>query len=382
MNTSNDLAVIQARLASVLDTAVSGIIVIDDQGKMLVYNKACEAMFGYTAMEAIGQSVNMLMAPRDRQAHDRYVGQYLQTGEKKIIGIGRAVEGRHKDGTIFPLDLAVGDAATPGGRQFIGILRDLRPQRAAEQRLKELQDQLIHLARVSALDEMGAALAHELNQPLTALMLYMQAGERALDKVPPPDTDLATVREILGKATREAERAGEIVSRMRRFVEKRDARRKPVSLARIVSEAIEFAAIGRISNGVRWRQDIDAGGCEIIADPVQIQQIIVNLVRNALEAMEGLEDRRISTRLYQEGDMIVYSIRDTGAGIEPKILPDLFRAFATSKQTGMGLGLAISRSIAQNHGGDLTVDAGGDGVGACFTLSLPAAPCQQSVPSP
>lgn len=172
----------EARLMSVLNTAVDGIIVIDEHAHILVYNNACEKLFGYTAAEVLGQNVKVIM-PRDySDAHDRYMDNYKRTGHRKIIGIGREVRGRHKDGTEFPVELSVGEASTPDGRQFIGILRDLRSRKEAEQRVNELQADLVHLARVSAMDEMGAALAHELNQPLTAIMLYMQGIARTLDK--------------------------------------------------------------------------------------------------------------------------------------------------------------------------------------------------------
>ncbi|MCB1475443.1 MAG: PAS domain S-box protein [Rhodobiaceae bacterium] len=373
MPTSENDAVSKARLASVLDTAVQGIIVIDQRGKILVYNKACEAMFGYTAEDALGQNVRMIMTAADREAHDTYISDYLDTGERKIIGIGRAVEGRHKDGTEFPLELSVGEAGTPDGRQFIGILRDLREQRASETRIKELQDQLIHIARVNALDEMGAALAHELNQPLTALTLYLQAGLRALDRSSSEASAQAVLREICDKALRESGRAGDIIQRIRRFVEKRETEKRPVSLATTAREATEFANIGKLSQKVEWHGEVEPDLPDVLVDPVQIQQIIVNLVRNALEAVAGKQRRIIRTRIFRSGDRVVYSICDNGPGIAPEIIPDLFHAFATSKSNGMGLGLAISRSIAQNHGGELEVEPGGNGRGATFSLYLPAA---------
>lgn len=370
---AEDHAVTSARFASVLDTAVNGIIVIDERGLMLAYNKACEAMFGYTAEEALGRNVNLIMTAANRDAHDGYIENYLRTGHRKIIGIGRAVEGRHKDGTEFPLELSVGEAVTPEGRQFIGIMNDLREQRAAERRVKELQDQLIHLARVNALDEMGAALAHELNQPLTALTLYVQTCIRALDKAPQAGPAASVLREALGKALRESERAGNIIQRIRRFVDKRDSERRLVSLATTVREATEFANIGKTSLKVEWHDEVEPELPEVLVDPVQIQQIVVNLVRNSLEAIEQNERRVIATRIFRFGDRLVYTISDNGPGIAPHILPDLFRAFATSKTNGMGLGLAISRSIAQSHGGDLEVDPGGNGKGATFSLYLPIA---------
>ena len=356
-----------ARLLSVLDTAADGIIVIDARGRIMVFNKACEKMFGFPAAQVIGENVKVVMPTEYAVAHDEYIGSYIRTGDKKIIGIGREVHGRHADGTVFPLELSVGEAQTPDGRQFIGILRDLRPRKESEQRLAELQSELVHLARVSAIDEMGAAIAHELNQPLTALMLYLQAIRRAHAK----GIDLkAMTGDILDKATGEAERAGHIIQRMRQFVEKRDPVRQLRVLDPLVDDAIELTLLGqrhRIAIGREQEDNLPL----VMVDPVQIQQIIVNLVRNAIEAA-GQSKRpavRIATR--RTAGHVVLEVSDNGPGIAPEALPKLFQAFATSKHRGMGLGLAISRTIAQNHGGDLVVDPGGQGRGACFALSLP-----------
>lgn len=365
------LAVHEARLISVLDTAVDGILVINDRGEILVYNKACETLFGYAPAEAIGRNIRLLMPDDYARAHDRYVENYRATGRRKIIGIGREVHGQHKDGTIFPVELSVGEAHTTVGRQFIGIVRDLRPRKEAERRVSELQADLVHMARVSAMDEMGAALAHELNQPLTAIMLYLQAATRTLDK-----GDVAThmelFRQVLSKAVHEAERAGSIISRMRHFVEKREPQRKVTDLNRIVDEAVDLTLLAVKTPGRMIRL---YGGSlpKALIDPVQVQQVVVNLVRNAFEAVREAENPTVTVRTGQAGDMLVIEVEDNGRGLPPEIVPNLFKAFSTSKRTGMGLGLSISRTIAQNHAGDLTVDPGGDGRGARFRVQLPVA---------
>lgn len=367
--TDHPSTVSEARLLSVLDTAADGIIVIDERARILVFNKACEQMFGIRTAEAVGQNVKIVMPAEYAVDHDAYVGSYIRTGVKKIIGIGREVRGRHADGTIFPLELSVGEAATPEGRQFIGILRDLRPRKESEQRLADLQSELVHLARVSAIDEMGAAIAHELNQPLTALILYLQAIRRAHQK----GIDLnSVVGDILDKAAGEAERAGHIIQRMRQFVEKREPERHVRDINPLVDDAIELTLLGQ-SHRIRVDRDTRENLPHVSVDPVQVQQIVVNLVRNAIEAAAGTPDPaiRVSTRM-KDGNVVI-EVGDNGPGIAPQALPKLFEAFASSKRRGMGLGLAISRTIAQNHGGDLLVDPGGNGKGACFSLVLPVA---------
>lgn len=361
-------SVSEARLASVLGTAVDGIVVMDDAARIILFNKACETLFGYSAEEVRGKNVKMLMPADYAHEHDGYLSHYLETGEKRIIGIGREVRGRHSDGTEFPIELSVGEAATPEGRQFIGIMRDLRPRKAVERRLAEAQAQLVNMTRISALDEMGAAIAHELNQPLTAIMLYLQAARRKASAGGAPDEKLV---EIVDKGVREAERASQIIQRMRGFVEKRDPERRPVSMAPLIRECLDLVMLGDAHSGVKISAEIPDDLPEISADPVQIQQVLVNLARNALEAVRECKRRVVRVRAFTEGPDMIVSVSDSGGGVPPEVVPNLFRAFSGVKRRGLGLGLTISRSIAQNHGGDLSVEPLGEDGGAVFVLRLP-----------
>ena len=352
-----------------LNTAVDGIIVIDDRARVLVFNKACEALFGLPAASVIGRNISVLMPPEFSTEHDAAVGHYLKTGERRIIGIGREVRARHADGTVFPIELSVGEAKTPEGPQFIGIIRDLRPRKAVEQRLNQLQAQLVQMARVNAMDEMGAAVAHELNQPLTAVMLYLQALTRKLKS---GEAEVEhSVLEILGKASREAERAGSIIQKMRQFVERREPERQPVDVRKLIDEALEVTLLGNDGAAVEVVRDEAPGLPLLEVDPVQIQQILINLIRNGIEAVKQRAERWIRIAVHADDERLAIEVEDSGAGIPPETVRNLFKAFSTSKKTGLGLGLAISRSIAQNHGGDLLVEPGGGGRGATFVLSLP-----------
>lgn len=365
-----------ARWASVLNTAVDGIIVIDDHARIMIFNAACERMFGFSADEVVGRNVSLLMPPEHAADHDAYVENYMRTGHRKIIGVGREVRARHRDGTYFPIDLSVGEAETPEGRQFVGILRDLSARKDAERRLNELQADLIRLARVSALDEMGSALAHELNQPLTAIMLYLQAVgrefARAKEQGHTVEAD-ARADAILEKARREAQRAGSIIQRIRSLVEKRAPERKDVDLNAIVDDAVDLTMIGQ-DRHVSIVRDYRAGLPTLPADPVQVQQVVVNLVRNAYEAVKGRKLGRVIVSTGIDDRYLLLSVEDNGPGIPRDKVADLFQAFKTGKRSGMGLGLAISRTIAQNHGGDLSVDPGGEGRGARFVVRLPQKP--------
>jgi two-component system sensor kinase FixL len=264
----------------------------------------------------------------------------------------------------------VGEALTPDGRQFIGILRDLSARVEAESRLNELQADLIRLARISALDEMGLALAHELNQPLTAIMLYLQAAARELSRAREIPSGDNKAHLILEKARREAHRAGSIIQRLRQLTEKRAPERRSIDLNAIVEDAVDLTLIGH-DRSVRMIRDYREGLPSIEADQVQLQQVVVNLVRNAFEAVRGRRNAEIVVSTGLEDRHALFCVMDNGPGIPPERHADLFQAFKTGKQSGMGLGLAISRTIVQSHGGELLVDPGGNGHGARFVVRLP-----------
>jgi two-component system, LuxR family, sensor kinase FixL len=363
----------EARLESVLETAPDGIIVMDEASRLLVFNTACEKLFGYEAGEVLGENIRMLMPYEHHDNHDLYVQRYRATGERKIIGIGREVEGRRKDGSLFPLDLSVGEAMTPNGRQFIGVIRDLTARRDAERRLASVQADLIRMTRVSALDEMGSALAHELNQPLTAIMLYLQALEREVTRLQGAQSTMEPrAAELLSKAQREAQRAGSIIQRVRQLVEKRAPERRRSDLNHVVDEALELAMLGHRRHVHLERHGPDEMPL-VLVDPVQIQQVVLNLARNAIEACQHHERPTVTVQTSFDDEAVCFSVSDNGAGIAPEQMNILFNAFRSETGSGMGIGLTISRAIVQNHLGELQVDPGGVGRGAGFTVRLPIA---------
>lgn len=358
----------EARLASVFDTAADGIVVINERCEVLAFNKACEQLFGYRASDLIGNNIQKIMPADYAAAHDGYVRHYLDTGEKKIIGIGREVRGRHRDGTEFPVELSVGEASTPDGLQFIGIIRDLRPRRSVEERLAQAQAQLVHMTRISAMDEMGAAIAHELNQPLTAILLYLQAVSR---KARNNDSLNPSLLSVIDKAVAEAERAGEIIQRMRQLVEKKEPERANINVDDFVQACIDLVEMGQGGERSVFRSEVQPNLPDLPADPVQIRQVLVNLLRNAREAVAGQSFQQVTLTVVGAEAAIEFRVTDTGPGVPEKMVPELFRAFSGQKRKGLGLGLAISRSIAQNHGGDLYLDTNTSESGATFVLKLP-----------
>ncbi|MTI18829.1 PAS domain-containing sensor histidine kinase [Rhodobacteraceae bacterium RKSG542] len=357
-----------ARLHSVLATAVDGIVVIDADGKILVFNKACEDLFGYKAEEVVGKDVGIIMPGKDADHHQQFVQRYLDTGDKHIIGRGREVIACDRNGVNFPCELSVGEANTPHGRQFIGIIRDLRSKKEADARLSTLQADLIKMTRVNALDEMGAAIAHEVNQPLTAIMLYLQTAARRAKAVALEDDLLNSLME---KAVAEAARASEIIQRMRSFVEKQTIFREKRYLKEVIDECVELVSAGYQGSNVVIANEFANAEYEFALDTVQVQQILINLIRNGVEATKNSEERKVTVRASDDEDNVYIEVEDSGPGVTDASAQHLFKAFSGTKKRGLGVGLVISRSIAQNHGGDLTVKPYEEGRGAVFVLRLP-----------
>ncbi|MFZ5749407.1 MAG: PAS domain-containing sensor histidine kinase [Pseudomonadota bacterium] len=357
-------------LSSILATVPDAMIVIDERGIILSFSAAAERLFGYDEDEVVGRNVSMLMPSPDRQRHDSYLDRYLSTGERRIIGIGRIVVGQRRDGTDFPMELAVGEASSEGHRIFTGFIRDLTEQQRAELRLKELQSELIHVSRLSAMGTMASTLAHELNQPLTAIANYMEAGRDLLDAAGDGSDEALMLREALEESAKEALRAGNIVRRLREFVSRGDVEKHVEDLPHLIDEAGRLALIGAKERGVRSFFDLDPDAAQVLADRVQIQQVLVNLIRNAVEALadSDVRDVTVATKVDARG-MVRVSVADTGPGIDPKVAGQLFQAFNSTKERGMGLGLSICRTIVEAHGGRIwTEDRPGGGTIFHFTV--------------
>jgi two-component system sensor kinase FixL len=358
----------EAHLQSVLDTIPDAMIVIDTRGIMQSFSAAAERLFGYTSQEAIGRNVSILMPEPYRGQHDGYLNRYMTTGEKRIIGIGRLVIGQRKDGSTFPIELTVGEMRSGERRFFTGFARDLTERQETQQRLQELQSELIHMSRFTALGEMASTLAHELNQPLTAAASYLSGARRLLEGG--KETDLATVSTAIESAVDQTLRAGQIIRRLREFVARGESDRQIENLTKLIEEASTLALVGTKETGVNVAFRFDPGAQYVLADKVQIQQVLLNLIRNAVEAMQGMarHDLIIST-LQSDADTVQINVTDTGPCIAAEIAAQLFQPFVTTKRQGMGVGLSISRTIIEAHGGRLWVEPNPGG-GAVFRLTL------------
>jgi two-component system sensor kinase FixL len=481
----------RAHLDALLATAVDGIIVIDENGLIQVYNPACERLFGYRASEVMGQNVKLLMPAADHARHDRYIAAYRETGRARIIGSGREVSGQRKDGTIFPMYLSVGEGHLNGKSIFVGIIHDLTERkrgeqlreylaaivdsshdaviakdldgtvtawnagaerlygyraeeivgrsvaalapegrkhepveliarigrgehvsdydtlrvnkagrqldvsltlspirgpggkivgastiarditqlRRAERRIRELTQEMVHISRLSAMGQLASSIAHELNQPLTAVVNYTETARHLLGAATAPE--LARTGPLLEKAAAQAERAGQIIRRLRGFVEKGEVEREPESLSAVVAEASELATLGVKADGIRVSLDLAPALAPIRIDKIQIQQVVVNLVRNAVEAMHGRPGGILTIRTAAADDaQQEVIVTDSGPGLPAHIAENLFKPFLTTKKGGMGIGLSISQSIVAAHGGRIWAEPGPGG-GTTFRLLLP-----------
>jgi two-component system, LuxR family, sensor kinase FixL len=357
----------EAQLQSILDTVPEAMIVIDDYGIMRSFSSTAVRLFGWSAEEAVGKNVSMLMPSPYREEHDSYLHRYHETGERRIIGIGRIVVGERKDGSTFPMELAVGEARVGNERFFIGFVRDLTERRSQERRMQELQSELVHVSRLTAMGEMASSLAHELNQPLSAITSYLR-GAATLLKSGQVDTE--RVRDALDRSAVQALRAGDIIKRLREFVAKGETQHAHEEPAVLLEEAAALALVGAKEQGVRVSLRCDRDLPDILVDKIQIQQVALNLVRNAIEAMESSSRRELVLTVDRQGDFAHFSVADTGTGINPEIAAHLFQPFVTSKVNGMGVGLSICRTIIEAHGGRISANPNAGG-GTVFEFTLP-----------
>jgi two-component system sensor kinase FixL len=364
----SDVQAREAHVRSILATVPDAMVVIDEAAIMHSFSTTAERLFGWSAEEVIGKNVDMLMPQPYRDAHDGYITRYLTTGERRIIGTGRIVVGERKDGSTFPMELSVGEMRSGSQRFFTGFVRDLSDRQATERRLHELQGELIHMSRLTAMGEMASTLAHELNQPLSAITNYVRGSARLLDAQTP---DIPKVKAALDSAATQALQAGEIIRRLREFVSKGDADLAVENLPKLIEEAGALALIGARQLGVKVRFDLGKAPMLVLADKVQIQQVLLNLMRNAVEAMDQSPSRTLTIWAGPgEPGMAEISVADTGPGVGEDIAAQLFRPFVTTKSDGMGVGLSICRTIVEAHGGRIGVERNAVG-GATFRLTLP-----------
>jgi two-component system sensor kinase FixL len=362
-------AVAESRFNALLDAAVDAIILIDEGGRITRFNPAAQRMFGYAEAEVAGRNVSTLMPEPYRSQHDGYIHRYATTGERRIIGIGREVEARRKDGGTFPIDLSVGEFRAGSDHGFVGIIRDLTERKAQTREAEGLRTRLTHVGRLGTLGEMVSGIAHEVNQPLTAISNYASACRRMAQAGTLGGEELTATLEKIGA---QAERAGQVIRGLRALVRRRDEVREPLDVNRLIRDVIKLVDFEARAAGDRLVLKLADGLPAVTGDAVQIQQVVLNLIRNGLDAMleKGSGDT-IEVETAVADGFVEIRVTDSGPGLAPAVLGRLFEPFFTTKPQGIGLGLSICKSIITAHRGELRGEAAPGG-GASFRVRLPA----------
>lgn len=367
---ANDLKAREAHLRSILDTVPDATVVISEKGIIQSFNTAAERLFGYREASVVGRNVSLLMPSPYREEHDHYISRYLTTGEKRIIGMDRVVTGLRKDGSTFPMKLEVGEMKSGDRRFFTGFVSDLTEREETEHQLHGLQTELARLSRLTAMGEMASTLAHEINQPLSAVSNYLQGCNRLLETVDHPNA--AKVRDALAETTKQTLRAGHIIRQLREFIARGETEKRPENVSKLIEEASALALVGAKEEGVKTLFRYASHTDMVLVEKVQIQQVLLNLIRNAMEAMHDYDRKElVVTTSASNNGMIEVRVADTGHGLSEEIADRLFQPFVTTKPAGMGVGLSISKRIIEAHGGEMWAEPNPGG-GTMFRFTLEA----------
>ena len=369
-----------------MDAAVDAVVLIDDAGCITGLNRSAERMFGYVSDELLGHNVKVLMSERYASAHDDYLKRYAGTGIPHIIGVGRDVEARRRDGTVFPAFLSVGKVSDTDPPGFVGFVRDVTVERQAfaalkkerdlarishteEQEARQLQERLMHVSRMATIGEMASGIAHELNQPLSAIATYARACQRLTDAGATDDPDF---RPSLKEIEEEAFRAGTIIQRLRQLASPAAGVREMTDLNELILGVVTLVQADARLHQTEITTDLVAQPVMAVVDREHIQQVILHLLRNAMEATDQVPGTarlvRVTSRL--ENGIFELRVEDSGPGLHGAMVDRLFMPFFTTKEAGAGLGLVTSQTIVQAHGGKLTFQPSDLG-GARFSVSIP-----------
>lgn len=358
-----------AELRALFAAAVDAIVVTDEKGKILAFSRSAEKLFGYCAADVIGKPVEMLMPEPHRTNHAEYMRRYLETGEARIIGIGRDVQAQRASGELFPITLSIGEALSDGRRRFVGTISDLTAKRAVEQRARSLETRLAHVGRVNVMGEMAAGIAHEINQPLSAIAMYAQASRRLLQNDP---VDAKAVADICHKIEAQAHRAGQVMSNVRKFIRNQDLTSAELDVNLAIADVWNLVEADAHAEGIIAVVHYEPGLPTVRGDALQLQQVLLNLTRNSVDAMKDELPARgmltVATSLGPDNGVRI-SVADTGPGVSGTMGENIFHPFVTTKGDGLGVGLSISRSIVQAYGGTLHYEDNPEG-GAIFMIDL------------
>jgi two-component system sensor kinase FixL len=357
-------------LDALMDTAPDAIIIIDGNGLIRRFNRSARQIFGYTEDEMLQRNVSMLMPEPFRSNHDGYISAYRESGVARIIGTGREVTGQRKSGETFPMFLSVGKAGRADELRFVGIVRDLSEQRAIEEMTHRLEAQLLHADRLVVLGELTAGIAHEINQPLTAIAAYADAGRALCHRGLAASEE--EIHQICQRISEQSRRAASVVHRLRKLVRGGTVSKARHDINKIIKNISVLFDYEIKKSGTSLIMIPSEHACDLYVDEIQIQQILVNLVKNSLDSIaeSGMSDGRIEIAVEVSGADLELTVSDNGSGVPEDLHKRLFEPFFTTKPKGVGLGLSICKTIATAHGGNLTFEIPDSG-GSRFRLRLP-----------
>ncbi|MBV8098673.1 MAG: PAS domain S-box protein [Verrucomicrobia bacterium] len=362
----------EERFRLVVEAAPNAMIIVDTEGKISLINPQVESVFGYSQEELVGQPVEMLIPNSFRSEHPNYRQGYFAEPQVRTMGVGREVFGRRKDGREVPIEIGLSPLHTSAGLFALASILDITERRRNELESARQRNDLAHLSRVALLGELSVSLAHELNQPLTAILSNAEAAELLLAQDAADAGD--ELPQILREIVSESKRAGEVIRRLRVLLKKGDIRRVPLDMNELVQNVFKLIRSDLINQHIAVQLELAPHLPLVDGDEVQLQQVLINLVINACDAMAEVaaNGRRllVSTDFAGESKVRV-SVTDEGYGIPPEKIEHIFDPFFTTKEIGTGLGLAVCRSIISAHSGELTA-INNPQCGATFQFTVPA----------
>ncbi len=365
-----------------VNLALNAMVLVDKQGIIVLVNPQTETLFGYSTEQLVGQSIEVLVPDRYKAEHPANRSRYFRDPILRPMGAGRDLYGRRSDGSEFPVEIGLHPIETDGGLQVLGSIVDITERKRAEEQARKYLSELAHVARLSTTGQMVSELAHEMNQPLAAAANYARAcvNFARSDKG-------ATVDQLMvwmEKAAAQINRTLEIVNRLASFVKNEPANRALININRVIENIVALSVPGvsaspRANDVICPTLLLDESLALVSADRIQIEQVLLNLIRNGVEAMQDVPpgEAQLVIRTSTDGEFLRVDVSDKGKGIPPEQIPRIFGPFFTTKSTGIGLGLSISRSIVENHHGQMSVESI-VGKGTTFRFTLPVPLCRDT----